>query len=161
MIIKNNGFTIAELIVVVIIIAILAAIIVPGSNFSYVASSIISESEIASEPLKQAVEQHYLKYNKFPNKQNLQEVLNSIKKPKRVSTIELLPEGRIKITFDASDIEIGGTWWHSLNNPLSNDLTGKDLILVPTVKNDKLIWDECNYGSVPMRNRHYKCSGHK
>jgi len=158
---KDKGLTLAELIIVIAIVGILAAIIVPESNFSYVASSIIAESKIASNPLKSEVEQHYKKHNTFPVKGQLQKVSDSINLPIRVKSIKLLSEGKIRILYDSSDIEIGGSWWHSWNNPLSNDLTGKDLILVPTVEASKLVWDECNYGSVPQRNRHYKCSGHK
>jgi type IV pilus assembly protein PilA len=161
MTIKDKGFTLVELIVVVAIIGILVAIVVPGSNFSYVASSTIAEGQVASEPLKQAIERYQIKNNKFPVSGELDMVLDKVIKPKRVKTIELLTEGRIRILFDSSDLEFGGTWWHSWNNPLSNDLTGKDIILVPAVKSSKLVWDECNYGSVPKLNRHYKCSGHK
>jgi len=159
--IKNNGFTIIELILVIMTIGILVAIIIPGSNFSYIASAIISESQIASEPVKKEIEKYYLENKQFPDKSSILDSFKSINKPKRVKKIEPLSKGRIRIIYDTSDIKWGATWWHNWDNPLSNDLTGKDLILVPVIDGDKLTWDECSFGTVPKRNRHYKCSQHK
>jgi len=55
-----------ELIIVIAIIAILAAIVIPDSNFSYVAASIIAKSQLASEPIKKEVEKYYYKNKQFP-----------------------------------------------------------------------------------------------
>lgn len=157
---KINGFTIIELIVVSATIGILVAIIVPASNFSYIAASIIARSQLTSEPLKKEIEKYYFENKKFPDNE-LRAVFINAKKSDRVKAMILLSDGRIMITYDSSDIKWGSTWWFNWYNPLSNDLTDRDLILVPSVKGNKIVWDECNFGTVPKRNRHYKCSQHK
>ena len=157
----KNGFTLFELIIVMAIIGILAALIIPPNNFSYIAASIITDSQRASEPIKKEIEEYYLTNNKFPDSQGLIVSLNNMNKPQKVKSIQLLSNGQVRIIYNTADIKWGSTWWHSWNNPLSNDLTGKDLIMVPTFDGKKLVWDDCNFGSVPKRNRNYKCSQHK
>ncbi|MBV2122630.1 MAG: hypothetical protein KUF74_14375, partial [Candidatus Thiodiazotropha sp. (ex Ctena orbiculata)] len=68
--------------------------------------------------------------------------------------------GRVEITYDTQDIDWGISWWHQLLLIESNDLSSKTLVLVPSLTEDGIVWDECNEGSVPKRSRHDKCSGH-
>jgi len=134
--------------------------VIPDSNFSYIAASIINKSQLASVPIKKEVEQYYYKNKKFPNKVELNTVLNNTKKTDYMKTVELLSDGRIIITYLGTKTKKGFIQWINQFTPLSNDLSAKNLILVPMLEGNKIIWDECNFGSVPKRNRHYKCSLH-
>jgi len=150
-----------ELIIVIAIIAILAAIVIPDSNFSYVAASIIAKSQLASEPIKKEVEKYYYKNKQFPEHKELKALIDYTNKSDYIKSLELLSNGRIKITYLSTHTKKGFIQWINQFNPLSNDLSDKELILVPTIKEHKIVWDECNFGTVPKRNRDYKCSSHK
>jgi len=150
-----------ELIIIIAIMAILAAIFIPDNNFSYLAASIIAKSQTASQPLKKEIENYYYKNKKFPNKKDLKTVIENTKKSDHTKSLELLSNGQIKITYLSRHPKKGIIQWLNQFNPLSNDLADKDLILVPTIIKNKFIWDECNFGTVPKRNRDYKCSSHK
>lgn len=155
-----SGFTIWELMIVVVIIGIIAATIIPPDNFSYIASSIVHEGVESADPIRTSIELYYDEQNRFPS--SIAELeIGPMHLPDHIKSLEVSSEGRIVITFDTSDLEFGATWWYEFYDPKSNNLTNKTLILVPTISQGRVVWDECNEGDVPKRSRNYRCSGHK
>lgn len=69
--------------------------------------------------------------------------------------------GRVVITFETSDIDWGWSWWQRLLLMQPNDLTGLTLVLVPVSEGGRVTWEDCEEGTVPKRNRHYRCSAHR
>jgi hypothetical protein len=64
------------------------------------------------------------------------------------------------MAFDTIDLEFGATWWYEFYGPKSNDLTNKTLIIVLTISQGHVVWDECNEGDAPKRSRNYRCFGY-
>jgi len=154
--IKFRRFSLAELMIVIAALGILAVLISPIDNFSYIAGSIITRSIESSRPVKKAVEAYYSENKRFPNHNtDIHFSLLNVKKSDHMKDISVSAAGKIVITYDTSDIN-----WASNRSMPSNDLTAKALILSPQLINGHFIWDECNKGSVPKRSRDYKCSKH-
>ncbi len=161
---KGNDLSIAsvgEVAILFAIMGILAAMFYPPDNFSFVAASIINNGKKTAEPVQYVIEDYYLEHEQFPNSADeLASALPDTSEIKHVRSLSLGQSGRILITFDTRDIDWHWKWWHRLFLLENNDLTDKTLILVPLANGNTITWDECNEGTVPQRNRHFKCSGH-
>ena len=143
------------------IMGIIGAMVYPPDNFSFVAASIVTDGLKAAEPVQRAIEEHYSEKAQLPdNADELKHSLADVNKNVHIQSLSLGQSGRIIVTFDTDDIDWGWKWWHRLFFYENNDLTDKTLILVPLLNGNTITWDECNEGTVPKRNRHFKCSGH-
>ena len=157
-----SRLSLAEAVVVFTIVGLVTAMVLPLDNFSYVAASIIRKSVAAVQPLQVLIEAHYKEEGRFPGK--LAEngsALALSEKMQHVKEVTVGHEGRIILLFDTRDINWGWQWWHRFLLRKNNDLTGLTLVLVPSVVGKTVVWDECEEGTVPKRNRHFKCSGHR
>ena len=159
----QRGVTIAELAVLMGIIGILSAMMFPLNNFNYLAASIAQNGIAKTSPLRTAIEEYYFQHGHFPDSgDDLNRSMVIRESADHVKSITIGSGGRITIAFDTSDIDWG--WWSRWQRVLfltPNDLTGQTLVLVPEWAGSGIIWDECEEGTVPKRNRHYKCSGHR
>ena len=162
---KDNDLSAASLGEVAILFAIMGiigAMVFPLDNFSFVAASIINNGIKATEPVQHAIEDYYSEHEQFPNSADeLDSALPDTNEIEHIQSLSLGQSGRILITFDTRDIDWHWKWWHRLFLLEDNDLTDKTLVLVPLLNGNTITWDECNEGTVPKRNRHFKCSGHK
>ncbi|MET0029067.1 MAG: pilin [Candidatus Thiodiazotropha sp.] len=159
---RTSVLVVGEVAIIFAILGILVAFVFPMDNFSYVAATIVNDGMKASEPARKVVELHHARYAVFPSAADASAPeLPAVILDRHIRSIALGQEGRIEVTYDTQDIDWGWSWWHGLLMIENNDLTGKTLVLVPAVLQDKVIWDECSEGTVPKRNRHFKCSGHK
>ena len=156
------AFAVVEVCIVFAILGIVAALVVPADNFSYVAASIVQSGMKAAEPAQRDIENYYSTQGSFPdNTDSTSLKWDGLTADSHIRSISLGEAGRVVIAFDTSDIDWRVSWWQRLLMVESNDLTGKTLILVPVIVAGNIVWDECKEGSVPQRSRHFKCSGHK
>jgi len=149
---------IGEIGILFAIIGIILALMLPMDNFSFAAASIVTDGIKAAAPTQTAIETHYGEYGRFPDATDI-----AITKPEdtHIRSIAIGEGGRVVITYDTRDIHWGWQWWHYLLFRQPNDLTDLTLVLVPSVGNGIVSWDECAEGTVPKRNRHYTCSHHQ
>jgi len=153
--------SVGEVTILFAIMGILGAMIYPPDNFSFIAASIVIDGMKTAEPVQRAIEDHYSEHEQFPNSSDELDIsVANVNKDKHIQLLSLSQSGRILITFDTRDIDWGWKWWHRLFFYENNDLTDKTLFLVPLLDGNMITWDECNEGTVPKRNRHFKCSGH-
>ncbi|MEW8404103.1 MAG: pilin [Candidatus Thiodiazotropha taylori] len=143
-------------------LGILGALIFPIDNFSYVAASITANGVKTAQPVQLAVEAYQAKHGLFPDAAMDSNLTSEVMiEDHHIRSIHLKHGGRIEITYDTQDIDWGISWWHQLLLIESNDLSGKTLVLVPSLAEGGIVWDECSEGTVPKRSRHYQCSAHK
>lgn len=156
------SLAIGEVAILFAIIGITLAMMLPMDNFSFTAARIIANGIDSAKPLQAAIEEHYAQHDRFPGPaENLGPALPALEPAPHIHAMTLADGGRIVITFDTQDIRWGWSWWHYLLFRQPNDLTGLTLVLVPSVTDGTIRWDECSEGTVPRRNRHFKCSGHQ
>lgn len=159
---KLSFISFGEIVFMFATLGIIAAIVQPVDNFSYVAATIVRDGIKATDPLQKKVEQYYSENDQFPDSEIiLERFIPDDNFMKHVRNISVGKGARIIITFDTRDIDWGWKWWHRYFLLKPNDLTEQTLILVPHFVANEIVWDECEEGTVPKRNRHYKCSGHK
>ena len=157
-----HSLAILEVAILFAIIGVIAALVLPMDNFSFTAASIIANGTKTAEPLQTAVEAHYSKHQRFPDSTAaMGEAIPEVDLGSYIQSIDVSNGGRIVITFDTRNINWGWAWWHYLLFRKPNDLTGLTLVLVPSIVNELVIWDECSEGTAPQRNRHFTCSGHQ
>lgn len=159
---KVPVLALGEVSIIFAILGILAALVLPLDNFSYVAASIVAKGIASAEPAKVAVERYREEHGVFPDADDqAAPAVLSREADSHIRSIQSGNQGRIIITFDTQDLDWKQSWWQRLLMMESNDLTAKTLILVPAFVGSQVVWDECDEGTVPKRNRHFKCSGHK
>ncbi|TNF35664.1 MAG: hypothetical protein EP312_03155 [Gammaproteobacteria bacterium] len=158
---QASVFAIGEVTILFAIIGIILALMLPMDNFSFTAASIVTEGIEAAAPAKAAVESHHAAHGTLPASGVALAAMPAIETGSHVRSIAIGEGGRVVITYDTRDIHWGWHWWHYLLFRQPNDLTGLTLVLVPSVANGAVTWDECAEGSVPLRNRHYRCSHHQ
>ncbi len=154
----TSAIAIGEIGILFAIIGIILALMLPVDNFSFVAASIIRDGIKAAEPTQTVIERHYAQHGRLPDPSAIPA---NTPEDAHIRSITLGDGSRIVITFDTQDIHWGWSWWHTLLFRKPNDLTGKTLVLVPSVIDGTITWDECSEGTAPARNRHFKCSGHQ
>ncbi|MBW9270750.1 MAG: pilin [Candidatus Thiodiazotropha sp. (ex. Lucinisca nassula)] len=143
-------------------LGILGALIFPIDNFSYVAASITASGVKTARPLQLAVEEYQAKHGLFPDAAMDSSLTSEVTiEDRHIRSIRLKHGGRIEISYDTQDIDWGISWWHQLLLIESNDLSDKTLVLVPSLTEGRIVWDECSEGTVPKRSRRYQCSGHQ
>ena len=153
---------VGEVAIIFVILGILAALVLPLDNFSYVAASIVAKGVESAEPAKAAVEKYREQQGAFPDADD--DVVPASQPGETDSHIRSIvagDQGRIVIIYDTQDLDWDPSWWQRLLLVESNDLTDKTLVLVPAVVGGNVVWNECEEGTVPKRHRHFKCSGHK
>ncbi|MBL1140800.1 MAG: hypothetical protein HND53_02105 [Proteobacteria bacterium] len=156
-----SASSVGEVAILFAIMGILGAMVYPPDNFSFIAASIITDGVKAVEEVQRDIEEHHSLYGHFPNStDDLEFDLPNPDEFKHIQSLSVGQSGRIIITYDTRDIDWHYKWWHRLFLLENNDLTDKTLILVPLVNGNTITWDECNEGTVPQHNRHFKCSGH-
>ena len=159
---KLSVFSVGEVAILFAIMGILGAMIYPPDNFSFIAATIINNGIKTAEPVQRAIEDYYSEHGQFPDSADeLDSALPDTSDIDHVRSLSLGQAGRIIVSFDTRDIDWHWKWWHRLFLYENNDLTDKTLILVPLPDGNTITWDECNEGTVPKRNRHFKCSGHQ
>lgn len=157
-----SAASVGEVAILFAIMGILGAIVFPLDNFSFTAASIVANGKKAAEPVQQTIEDYYSINEQFPNSADeLNGALPNTFDDKHIQSLSIGQSGRIIVLFDTRDIDWHWKWWYRLFLLENNDLTGKTLILVPSLNGNMMTWDECNEGTVPQRNRHFNCSGHQ
>ncbi|RLT99935.1 MAG: hypothetical protein D9N11_13735 [Ketobacter sp.] len=159
---KLPVLAVGEVAIIFAILGILAALVMPLDNFSYVAASIVANGIERAQPARVAIERYREEHGEFPDADDqVASAGLSGESDSHIRSILLGSQGRIIITFDTQDLDWKPSWWQRLLMMESNDLTGKTLVLVPAFVGGEVVWDECEEGTVPKRNRHFKCSGHQ
>lgn len=157
-----SAASVGEVAILFAIMGILGAMVFPLDNFSFIAASIVTNGKKAAEPVQQSIVDYYSEHKQFPNHADALAIdLPITFDEKHIQSLSVGQSGRIIVSFDTRDIDWHWKWWYRLFLLENNDLTNKTLILVPSFNGNTMSWDECNEGSVPQRNRHFKCSGHQ